>query len=167
MIIHGPSIELLGVTINELMTTATVYSIGLSACFALAGAVASASLSVATQRHFHKLEIVAFLIYGIWTINHRAVIYVILYYEPAMIAILALNGHACLRTREPGSQCIIAVVIATMAGAAIQRNRFMLHVHFNHNDLYDLVQIVELRLVYHGVMLSTAQQGQARGATTA
>ena len=100
-------------------------------------------------------------------INQGGFIYVILYYVPAMIAIEALSGHAYLKTREPGPQWIIAGVIATMAGAAIQRSLFTLHAHFNHNDLYHLVQVVVLCLFYRGVMLSTARQGQVRGATTA
>lgn len=157
----------LGCNAGFLAWKATVYSIGLSACFALAGAIAGASLGVATRRRFHELNIAAFLVYGIWMINHGSFMYVILYYVPAMIAIAAFSGHACLRTTEPGHRWIIAGVIATMAGAAIQRSRLTLHVHFNHNDLYHVVQVIALCLFYRGVVLSTARQGQARGATTA
>ncbi len=157
----------LGDSAGFLTWKATVYSIGLSAYFALAGTIAGAPLGVATQRRFHELNIVAFLTYGIWMINHGGFIYVILYYVPAMIAIAAFSGHACLRARKPGPRWIIAGVIATLAGAAIQRSRFTLHVHFNHNDLYHLVQVVALCLFYRGVVLSTARQAQARGAMTA
>ena len=48
-----------------LIWKATVYSIALSGCFALAGAIAGASLGVAAWGRFHGLNIVAFLVYSV------------------------------------------------------------------------------------------------------
>ena len=41
----------------------------------------------------------------------------------------------------------------TLLGAIVQQSGISLHRHFNHNDLYHVVQIIGLYLLYRGVRL--------------
>ena len=143
---------------------ATVYSIGLSASFAVAGSIASAPFRHPPGRLLHLLNIVAFAIYGAWMINHSGFIFVILHYVPAMIAVALLHAIAYMKDRAPHAPWIILGVVVTLLGAIIQRSGFSLHRHFNHNDLYHLVQVGSLVLFYLGMVRLKAPEPKARAA---
>ena len=64
----------------------------------------------------------------------------------ALVALLHLAAW-----RRPGSRWIVAGVAVSIAAAAVQASGLDLHRHFNHNDLYHLVQLVALLLYYRGV----------------
>jgi len=130
---------------------ATVYSIGLSAAFALAGSIAAAPVRDSTRKWLHVLNVVAFVVYAAWMINHGGFIFVILHYVPAMTAIALLHLYAWRKYRSAAAPWIISGVVATMLGAMIQRSGVSLHLHFNHNDLYHLVQVGALVLFYRGL----------------
>jgi hypothetical protein len=68
----------------------------------------------------------------------------------ALVALLHLLGW-----RRPGSRWILAGVAVSIAAAAIQASGIDLHRHFNHNDLYHLVQLGALLLYYRGVRVLT------------
>ena len=53
--------------------------------------------------------------------------------------------------RRPGSRWIVAGVAVSIAAAAVQASGVDLHRHFNHNDLYHVIQIGALLLYYGGV----------------
>ena len=131
---------------------ASVYSIGLSAAFALAGSIAVVPVSDSTRKWLHALNIVALIVYGVWMIDHGEFIFVILHYVPAMTAILLLQLYAYRKDRSAAAPWIIAGVHATMLGALVQQSGFSLHLHFNHNDLYHLIQIAGLALFYRGLI---------------
>lgn len=150
-----------------LIWKATVYSIGLSASFALAGTIAGTPVNSNSMRRLHGTNILAFLIYGVWMINHGGFIYVIFHYVPVMLAIAILQSYTFIKTRLPGPLLIVAGVITTMAGAAVQQSGFALHLHLNHNDLYHLIQVVALILFYRGLVKSTVQRLPDPGETRA
>jgi hypothetical protein len=50
---------------------------------------------------------------------------------------------------------MVAGVAVSIAAAAVQASGLDLHQHFNHNDLYHLVQLGALLLYYRGVRLLT------------
>lgn len=68
----------------------------------------------------------------------------------ALVALLHL-----IAWRRPGSRWIVAGVAVSIAAAAVQASGIDLHRHFNHNDLYHLVQLVALLLYYRGVRVLT------------
>lgn len=143
---------------------ATVYSIGLSVAFALAGSIGSSPVRDSSKRLLHSLNVAGFAAYGVWMIDHGRFIYVILHYVPAMTAIALLHLYAYRKIHSAAAPWIISGVFATMLGAVIQRSGFSLHVHFNHNDLYHLVQVGSLFLFYLGVIRLKAPEPGARGA---
>lgn len=157
----------LGDTAYAAIWKATVYSIGLSASFAVAGSIGSSPVARSSQRVLHLLNVVAFAIYGAWMINHSGFVFVILHYVPAMAAIAFLHVFAYAKDRAPHAPWIILGVIATMLGAAIQRSGFSLHRHFNHNDLYHLVQVGSLVLFYLGVVRLRAPEPGVHAANPA
>ena len=64
----------------------------------------------------------------------------------ALVALL----HA-LRWRERGSGAILAGVALSVIAGLVQASGLDLHRHFNHNDLYHVIQMVAIVAYYRGV----------------
>jgi hypothetical protein len=60
--------------------------------------------------------------------------------------------HA-LRWGEPGSRPILAGVALSIVAGLVQASGLDLHRHFNHNDLYHVIQAVAIAAYYRGVRL--------------
>lgn len=60
-----------------------------------------------------------------------------------LLALLALGGR-----RRPGARSLLAGVLVGFAGALVQRSGFALHPHFNHNDLFHVVEMAGVWLYY-------------------
>ena len=73
--------------------------------------------------------------------------YVIHDYVPAMAVILALCIY---RLNKSYAIWIIAGILISFAAAGIQLSGFTLHKNFNHNDLYHVVQMIAMYLLYKG-----------------
>ena len=54
------------------------------------------------------------------------------------------------RIGERGSRDILIGVGVSIAAAAVQASGFELHRHFNHNDLYHVMQIAAMAAFYRG-----------------
>lgn len=54
------------------------------------------------------------------------------------------------RGAAPGAGSILGGIAASLAAALVQRSGVALHEHFNHNDLYHLVQMGATALLYRG-----------------
>ena len=128
----------------------TVYSVGLSMLFAVAGTVIGSPLHRSAKVLLHVLNVTGFVIYALWMISHNSFLYVIFHYAPAMLSVACIQAWVYARHRTVTAPWIIAGVIATLLGAAIQRSGFSLHLHFNNNDLFHLVQVAGLFLVFQG-----------------
>jgi len=130
---------------------ATVYALGLSSFSALAGTIAGTPLHILVAGFLQLVNVAALGFYGWWMIDHDDFRFVIYHYAPSMLLVALLQLLALAAERAPSAPWIIGGVIVTFAGAAIQQSGFGLHVHFNHNDIFHLVQIVGLVLFYRGV----------------
>lgn len=64
----------------------------------------------------------------------------------AIVAILHLA-----RRREPGSPATLAGVALSLLAGLVQASGIDLHRHFNHNDLYHVIQMVAIVAYYRGV----------------
>jgi hypothetical protein len=71
-------------------------------------------------------------------------------YGGALAILCAGAAYAWVRWSEPGASWLISAVLVSLVGGVIQARRVSLHRHFNHNDLYHLIQIVALYLFYRG-----------------
>lgn len=69
----------------------------------------------------------------------------------AALAILLVGAVSELvRRQAPGMTWLIAGVLVSLLAAIVQARRFALHRHFNHNDLYHVIQMAALYAFYRG-----------------
>ena len=71
-------------------------------------------------------------------------------YGGALAVLLAGALYAMARWHAPGMGWLIAGVAVSLVAGLVQARRIAVHRHFNHNDLYHLIQIVALYLVFRG-----------------
>jgi hypothetical protein len=133
---------------------ATVYSIGVASFCMLAGAILAAT-KPPLQKWLVAVAVLQFLIYAIWMINHDDFKYVIYDYAPAMLAVLFLQIYTHLKFRDPAVRWIIAGVLLSFFAAGVQQSGFTIHSHFNHNDLYHVIQMGAIYLLFRGAKLLT------------
>jgi hypothetical protein len=126
----------------------TVWSIGLGSCAML---LATIHARVAQRRRLWRtLAIGQFVVYAAWMLLHHEFFWVILDYAPAMLVVLGLHGWAFWRSRPPADGWIVAGVLVSIVGAAIQALELAPHPRFNHNDLYHVIQIGALWCFFRG-----------------
>lgn len=116
-----------------LLWKATLFSIGFASFFLLAG----------SHRRAAVFAVVKLVVYIAWMIAHDEFVYVILDYGLTLLIVGIL-----VRTRW-----VIASIVVSVIGALVQQSGFALHRHFNHNDLYHVIQLVALWLLYRGGLL--------------
>ncbi len=132
-----------------LLWKATVLSVGVAALCLFAGTV-TATLSGAPRRWLLLLAWLKFAFYAAWMSRHDDFRFVIYDYAPALLGILLLSVHAALARRAQAAPWIVAGVIVSFAAAGVQASGLTLHPHFNHNDLYHVVQMGAFWLLYRG-----------------
>jgi hypothetical protein len=127
----------------------TVFSIGGAAAAMLAGAVL-ASLRPPASTLMLGVVALKLALYLAWMSRHDDFRYVIYDYAPAMGLALCLQVIAAARGNGRGAGFIVAGILVSFAAAAIQRTEATYSAYFNANDLYHLVQIGALVLLYFG-----------------
>lgn len=127
----------------------TVLAVGLAALCLFAGAV-FATLAGAPRKWLLALAGLKFLVYAAWMSVHDDFLFVIYDYAPALLGVFLLAIHAALARRERFAPWLIGGVIVSFAAAGIQASGLALHEHFNHNDLYHVVQMGAFWLFYRG-----------------
>lgn len=71
-------------------------------------------------------------------------------YGSAQLAILLLSIYAWRRERAPSAPWLAAAVVVSALGALVQQAQLSLHERFNHNDLYHVIQMLGMALLYRG-----------------
>ena len=128
---------------------ATVYSIGVASLCLLVGSVV-AFVSPPAQRWLQAAAAAKFLVYAVWMATHNDFRYVIYDYAPAMVLVLVLAGLALRSSNREAAGWLMAGIVVSFLAAGIQQSGFALHEHFNHNDLYHVVQMGAIYLLYRG-----------------
>ncbi len=49
---------------------------------------------------------------------------------------------------------LVLGIVTTLVGAGVQASGFTLHRHFNHNDLYHVIQMAATVMLYRGALLA-------------
>ncbi len=132
-----------------LLWKGTVFAIGMAALFLFAGVVL-AVLSGTPRKCLLVLAGLKFLVYSAWMTAHDDFRYVIYDYAPALVGIFLLAILAALARRERFAPWLVGGVLVSFAAAGIQASGLRLHEHFNHNDLYHVVQMGAFWLFYRG-----------------
>jgi len=131
----------------EALWKPTVLVIGLASCGMVAGS------AFATTRGRVRQALVAFALvklaaFWLWIWHDDRFIWVVT--DTGIAFALVALLHA-LRAREPGSGAILGGVGLSIVAGAVQASGFDLHRHFNHNDLYHVIQIAAMLAYYRGV----------------
>lgn len=126
----------------------TVLSVGIASFGMLAGSAISTTSGNARK----SLLVVAaakLAVYSGWMVGHSEYIYVIVDTGTALVLIAAL--HLWSAAQDRASRWILAGVGVSVLAAAVQVSGFAPHRHFNHNDLYHVIQIAAMILFWAGV----------------
>jgi hypothetical protein len=67
-----------------------------------------------------------------------------------MAAVAALHSWSAIRNEDRASLWMLGGVGVSVLAAGVQASGFALHRHFNHNDLYHVIQIAAMVLFYIG-----------------
>jgi predicted membrane channel-forming protein YqfA (hemolysin III family) len=71
-------------------------------------------------------------------------------YGVALAILLVGAASETIRRRAPGMTWLMAGVVVSLVAGIVQARRFALHRHFNHNDLYHVIQMAALYAFYRG-----------------
>lgn len=146
---HHGFTEILGDDILSGLWKGTVYLAGFSSFFLLS-AVLVAELPHPFRRWALALSALKLVVYLTWMSTHDDFLFVVYDYGSAMILILIFQARALYKLRSVAAGWIVGGILLSFVGAAIQQSGFTLHQHFNHNDLFHVVQMVAFYLLYHG-----------------
>jgi len=125
----------------------TVLSVGVASFGMLAGS-AYTTTSGNVRRALLVAAALKLVFYEAWMLGHDEFIYVVADTASAMLGVAALH---LLRLDNPATRWILAGVAVSLLAAGVQAGRVALHQHFNHNDLYHVVQMAAMLLYYAGV----------------
>src|SRR5688500_3692429 len=114
----------------------TVYSLGLASFFLVLG----------SGRALLLVALVKLIVYMSWMTAHSEFLWVIIDYGIALLIVAVVQ----LTRRGPSTPWVIASIAVSVIGALVQMSRLTLHEHFNHNDLYHVIQLIALWLLYRG-----------------
>ena len=129
----------------------TLWSIGVASFFVFSGTTRDA-FSGRTVTLLTGFAAVQLAVYVIWTWSRPDFLWAIVDYAPAMVYLLVLQAVAWALGR-PSGKWMVAGVLVCFVGAGIQQSGVEFHKHFNYNDLYHLVQMVGVYLLYRGALL--------------
>jgi hypothetical protein len=120
----------------------TVIAIGLASFFLLSA-------------YFPRLALLKFIAYATWMIFHDGFVWVIVDYGITLLLVAfgVLRREPQLSERRlasPHSRWILGSIALSVLGALVQMSGFSLHRHFNYNDLYHVIQLVALWMLYRG-----------------
>ena len=127
----------------------TTFSVGLASAAMLSAAIV-ARLAGAARVALLAVAVAKLAAYLAWMSVHDQFRFVVYDYAPSMLAVVALLAWPGRRAPLPGAGWVAAGVAVSFAAAAVQRSGFALHRHFNHNDIYHVIQMVALYLLYRG-----------------
>ena len=131
---------------------ATLVATGIGSACLLAAAVTAATAG--PLRHALMGLVVVKLVVYVWTIATKdAFVLVIADYGTALVAVLLAACFIRPTGLTPAAWWITAGVAVAVVAGVIQWARVALHVHFNHNDLFHVVQMASLYLLYRGGLL--------------
>ena len=124
---------------SDLLWKATTLSVGIASF----GMVAGSGLAVTPGKLLPILAALKLAVYSGWMLFHDEFIYVVIDTGIAFLVVAALhlwrfNGW------------ILAGVAVSVLAGLVQASGFKLHQHFNHNDLYHVIQIGAVFLLYRG-----------------
>lgn len=127
---------------NEWLWKATLLAVGVASS-AMMVATAFATLPARARASVIAVAAAIFLVYAGWVLVDDRFLVVVADTAIAFALVAALHVW---KWNGP----ILAGVAVSLVAALVQASGFALHAHFNHNDLYHVIQIGAMVLFYRG-----------------
>jgi len=131
-----------GLVQRELLWKATVLAVGI-ASFGMVAGSAFATLDGNARTSLLWVAALKLLLYSDWMLTRDDFIFVVVDSGVAFAVVAALHLWKW-------NGAILAGAAVSMAAALVQASGVALHRHFNHNDLYHVIQIAAMVLLYRG-----------------
>ncbi len=93
------------------------------------------------------------ILYAAWIWRDYRFRNIIVFYSISMAFVLGAMGLSYVSTGSEGAKLIAVGILVSFAAAAVQRSGFGLARHFNHNDIYHVIQLLGLYFFYKGALL--------------
>jgi hypothetical protein len=116
-------------------------------------AVIAAHARAPAAKALHATNAIMLFAYACVVSGRDEFLFVALHTGFAMLALIGIEAWAWLRGRARAAPWILAAVGLTALGVGVQQSGFALSAHFDHNDLYHLIQIAGLYLFFRGGLL--------------
>lgn len=97
---------------------------------------------------------VVFGSYGLWVVKNPVFLSAIVAYAAAFVVLVGVRLY--VRPLDGAGRLLIAGVTLSAVAAVIQQSGIPIHRHFNHNDLYHVVQAIAIFLLYRSAMRGDA-----------
>ncbi len=127
----------------------TLESLVVAAFAVVRGTLAGSQLSEAAKRGASWTAALLFVGYGLWLANNPRFVFAIAAYAAALVVLVAFKLIAWRADRHAARWMFAGVLVSALA-AAVQQGGWSIHEHFNHNDLYHVVQAFAIWLLYRG-----------------
>jgi hypothetical protein len=127
---------------SDLLWKATTLSVGLASFGMVIGSSLAATTGAALQLLIGFAS-VKFLVYAAWMLRHDDFIWVVADTGTALLIV------GVLYVLKWNPWMLAGVAVSVLAGLA-QASGFALHAHFNHNDLYHVIQTAAMIILYRG-----------------
>jgi hypothetical protein len=88
--------------------------------------------------------------YGLWVVKNPIFLSAIVAYAAAFVVLVGVRFY--VRPLDGAGRLLIAGVALSAVAAVIQQSGIAIHRHFNHNDLYHVVQAIAIWLLYRAAM---------------
>ncbi len=135
--------------LSNLLWKSTLLLAGLVSFMMLCG-----SAYAATHGRTRKAIIVAgamkLLAYEAWMLGHDDFAWVIADTGSALVAVAALHLWLAFFRGDRASRWMLCGVAVSVFAAGAQVSGLDLHRHFNHNDLYHVIQVAAMAFLYRG-----------------
>jgi hypothetical protein len=112
--------------------------------------VAGLAIIAATYRPLLTAAALAYAGYAIWVAIHPKFVFAIVGYGAALPVLVTAHLRAWMASRSPASMWILGGVAVSVVAAVVQQSGWGPHPHFNHNDLYHVIQAVAIWFLYRG-----------------
>ena len=135
---------------HQFLWRITLVCIGLTTVFMLLGGLTHI---LPDPSWIHWLPVIGLIIFIAAIFKNDKFKTVVLFYVPGMILVLVMMVVSYFTTHNDGALWIIASIVIGFVGAGIQQSGFSLHTHFNHNDIYHVIQMGGMILLYKGTIV--------------
>ena len=133
----------------QMLWKATVLAVGIASFAMLAGSVIAVTTG-SLRKALLALATAKLALYSGWMLSHSEFIYVIADTGTTMAALAVLHGGLAMQNGDRASRWVLGGVGVSVIAAGVQASGFALHRHFNHNDLYHVIQIAAMVLFFIG-----------------